>query len=78
MAGPIRDLGDILRQGGSLRAECQACKHVAIFSVGEIEHYWKRKGWTTDWPEFARHLKCRCGQREPKVSWLVSTPPARR
>lgn len=74
-----RDLDDICRKGGTVRAECRACGRVALFAPGELLMHWERKRWDCSWPSFARHLVCRrpegCGARGPRVSWLSSSPP---
>jgi hypothetical protein len=70
-----RDLADVVRHGGSIRAECRSCFRVALFAPGELGAHFARKKWDSSWPQFARRLRCQCGARGPKVSWLVTEPP---
>ena len=75
MVQAIRDLTELARKGGSIRAECP-CGRVTIFAVGELLAHFVRKGWSDSWPGFARHLRCQnCGRRRPRVAWLVNPPP---
>ena len=81
MVGPIRDLDNLSRRGGTVRAECLTCGRVALFAPTDLAAHWRGKGWDCSWPNFARHLVCRRpegrGTRGPKVSWLVGDPPPR-
>ena len=79
MVRAIRDLGDLVNKGGTVKAECLECGRVALFAPLDLEMHWKRKKWDCSWPNFAQHLVCRrpegCGTRWPKVSWMVGDPP---
>ena len=70
-----KDLAELARHGGSIRAECRSCARVALFSPSELAAHFARKGWDDGWRQFAKKLRCRCGAREPKVSWIVMPPP---
>ena len=75
MVQAIRNLAELLNKGGSIRAEC-SCGRVAIFALADLLGHYRRKGWSDAWPSFAQRLRCRtCGQREPRVAWLINEPP---
>ena len=75
MVGPIRDLVNAMRAGGAVKVECN-CGRVAIFAPADLYYFFKRKGLTTAWPAFARHLRCTsCNQRGGFVSWVTDLPP---
>ena len=76
MASPIRDLLDVLRNDGTVRAECR-CGRVAIFNTCELLGHFSRKGWPAEWSGFAHKLRCTvCGARGPRVGWQVDSAPA--
>lgn len=79
MVQAIRSLGELVRHGGTVQATCRRCGRVALFSPFELSTFYSRKRWADAWPGFAERLRCSgkggCGERCPRVSWLVGDPP---
>lgn len=77
MVQAIRNLRELLYQGGSIQAVCD-CGKIAIFAPYDLSTFFTAKGLNDGWPAFAKHLKCSaCGARSPRVSWSSKDPPPR-
>ncbi len=79
MVRSIRNLDELISRGGMIQATCRGCERVAIFSVPELAAHFRAKRWNSDWPAFAKKLRCSgsegCGRRNPRVAWLIGQPP---
>lgn len=79
MVQPIKSLGELTRNGGTVQATCRACGKVALFSPTELAAHFARRKLDGSWASFAKHLVCSgdegCGARYPKVAWLTGDPP---
>lgn len=75
MGQPITRLSGLIGHGGRIRVECRACCRVAYFVPAELVVYFRGKRWPDEWSEVPRRLRCRCGERNPKISWQFDDPP---